>query len=33
MFLVVALENMDDLGKSFCVIMCYTVTAIKHKKN
>ena len=23
---------MDDLGKSFCVIMCYTVTAIKHKK-
>ena len=31
-FLVVALDNMDDLGKSFCIIMCYTVTAIKHKK-
>ena len=29
--LVVALENVDDLEKSFCVIMCYTVTAIKHK--
>ena len=24
---------MDDLGEIFCVIMCYTVTAIKHKKN
>ena len=32
MFLVVALENMDYLGKPFCVIMCYTLTAIKHKK-
>ena len=32
MFLVVALEYVDDLGKSFCVIMCFTVTAIKPKK-
>ena len=28
-----ALENVDDLGKSFCVIMCYTVTAIKNTKD
>ena len=28
MFLVVALENMEDLGKSFCVVRCYIVTEI-----
>ena len=27
------LENSDDLGKSFCVVMCFTLTEIKHKKN
>ena len=32
-FLVVVLENAGDLRKTFCVIMCYAVTAIKHTNN
>ena len=32
MFLVVALENVNDLGKSFCVIMCYTEKSGKAQK-
>ena len=32
MFLVVDLENSDDLGKSFYVVMCFTVTEISTKR-
>ena len=31
--LVAALENMYDLGKSFCVVMYSIVTVIQRKKN
>ena len=31
--LVAALENMDDLGKSFYVVMYSIVTVKQHKKN
>ena len=32
-FLLLPLKTWMTLGKIFCVIMCYTVTTIKHKKN
>ena len=31
--MVDALENMYGIRKSFCLKMCYTVTAIKHKRD
>ena len=31
--LVAVLENLDDLGKSFCVVMYSIVTVIQHKRN